>query len=152
MISMHTSLACSSRRSSRPLTQTTVSSAEQVGHLGHGPGEHPHLDRRHQVLQDEGGHQLAPLGVLADHPGDDAPDPAHLAVPGPLAQLGDGGVDVAGEGRLHPFERVVAQVEAEHLLLERQAHRLGELLVGDRDPGLVEDRLARRRPGRRTGS
>ena len=114
---------------------------QQVTDVGHGPGEDPHLDVGHQVLQEEGRHQLAPLGVLAGHAGHHSADPAQLALPAAVPQFGDGGIDVPGEGRLHPLERVVAQVEAEHLLLERQPDPLGEVLVGDRHPGLVEHRI-----------
>ena len=114
---------------------------QQVADVGHGPGEHPDLDGGLEVLEGEGGHQLAPLGVLADQAGDHPADPAQLALarsPGTRRACTSVCRRRAASA---PSSGMVADVEAEHLLLERQPLRLVELGVGDRDPGVVEDRL-----------
>ena len=54
-------------------------------------------------------------------------------------ELGDRALDVAAQHRLGAHQRVVAHVEAEHLLLGAQPLRLVELDVGDRQP-VVEHR------------
>ncbi len=63
---------------------------EQGTELGHHLGEDEHLDRGPQILEDEGGHQLAPLRVAADEVGDDPPDGADLTVAPPDAVDDDG--------------------------------------------------------------
>ena len=152
LISMQTSLGCSSRRSSRPLTQTMASSASRW------PTSVMVRGNTHTSMDDTRSSRTkvaisSPrLVYLRTTPVTTPPTQRTSPSLAALAELGDGGVDVAGEGRLHALERVVAQVEPEHLLLERQPHRLGELLVGDRDPGVVEDRLAAAARGHRTGS
>ena len=55
-----------------------------------------------------------------------------------VAQLGQAAVGQAGQAALEPHQRVVADVEAEHLLLEGQPERLVELGVRDGDPGVGE--------------
>ena len=87
--------------------------------LGHRLREDHHLDRRLEVLQDEDGHQVALLGPLALQAGDHAADDAHRAVLD-LGEVGDGAVGPAAQRRLGAHQRVVAHVEAEHLLLERE--------------------------------
>ena len=109
---------------------------QQVTDLGHGLGEHHHLDRALQVLEDEHGHQVALLGPLALQAGDHPADRALGAVV-QVAELEDRAVDLALEGLLGAEQRVVRHVEAEHLLLEREPVLLVELDVGDADP-LVE--------------
>ena len=148
---MQTSLTWSSRVSTRPRMTTTASSASSAPICGHDLGEHEHLDRRPEVLEDECGHQLAPLGVAADERGDHPPDGADLAVaPEPsrrgvveLLQIGDGALGEPGQRPLDAPQRMVAHVEPEHLLLEGQALGLGELGVGNGDPDVaVPDRTA----------
>ena len=84
--------------------------------------------------------------------GDDAGDRAHRAVV-EVGELGDRALDVAAQRPLGAHQRVVAHVEAEHLLLGAQPLGLVELEVGDRRGGRrTPARVAgRRRPGR-TGS
>ena len=69
------------------------------------------------------------------------PTQRSLAVPAAFPQLGDGGVGVAGQSRFHAFQRMIAEVEPEHLLLEGQPNGFVELLGGDRHPGVVEQQF-----------
>ena len=99
----------------------------------HGAGEHHHFDRRAQVLEGEHGHEVALAGPLALQAGDDAADRLH----GPVVErveLVDGAVGPAGQRRLGAEQRVIADVQPEHLLLEGQAVALVELEVGDGGP------------------
>ena len=64
----------SSRRSRRPLTATTRSSAELVAVLLQRPREQRDLDVRLEVLEHEHRHLVALLGELAGQPGDHAAD------------------------------------------------------------------------------
>ena len=52
---------------------------EQVSVLAHRLGEHHHLERGTEILEHEGSHEVAALGVLPVERGDDAADRAHLA-------------------------------------------------------------------------
>src|SRR3954463_13475876 len=104
--------------------------------LMHGAGEDHDLHGGVQVLEHEGRHELTPLGVLPLQGSDDATDPARLPVP-KLSQAVDRAVGVATERPLDAHERMVADVEAEHLLLEGQALALVELVVGNRYPFVV---------------
>ena len=106
-----------------------------------------------EVFEHERGHEVAALGVLALQPGDDARDRAHRTVV-ELGEIGDRALDEAAQHVLGAHQRVVAHVEAEHLLLGAQPLGLVELDVGDREP-IVEHRAVvgrRRRPGRRGSS
>ena len=98
--------------------------------LGHGAGEHHHLDRSAHVLQLEGGHGVALAGSLAHQAGD---HPAHRGGPAVLhlGQLGQGEIDPGPQGLVQPLQRMVGDVEAQHLLLGRQPGHPVHLHLGD---------------------
>ncbi len=108
--------------------------------LGQHAREHGDLDRCVEVLEDEHGHLVALLrelpGQVGDHTTEDD-DRAVLA----LGSLCDAAVDLATQRSLDTEQRVVAHVQAEHLLLEPQPVGLVELDVGN-DDSLVERRRA----------
>ena len=87
--------------------------------VGHGAGEDEDLHGRFEVLQHEGGHEVAPLGVPALERRDDAGDCPHLAV-AQLAELRQRAVRVLGQRGLGAHQRMVADVEAQHLLFEHE--------------------------------
>ena len=89
-----------------------------------------------EILQHEHRHLVTFLGELAGHVGDHSPEDQHGAVVA-LGRLGNAAVDLAPQRRLDPQQRMVGDVQAEHLLLEAQPVALVELVVGDRDT-LVE--------------
>ena len=132
------SLGVSSRPSTRAFTTTIASDVEELAVLEHRLGEHHDLDRGAEILEHEGAHEVAALRVLAGEAGDDTGDRADRAVV-EILQLRDRALDVAAQHRLGTHERMVAHVEAEHLLLGAQALRLLELDLGDREP-VVEHR------------
>ena len=102
------------------------------------PREDHHLERGAEVLEHERRHEVAPLGVLAVERGDDAAHDPQLALAAFL-ELGQRALDVAAQRPLRAHHRVLAHVEAEHLLLEREPLRLPELGVGDLDALLEAD-------------
>ena len=111
-----------------------------VAVLGHRLREHHDLDATLQVLEGERGPQLALARVLAGEVGDHAADEHDVAVLA-VGQLGDREIGAPLQRPLGAEERVVADVEAEHLLLEGEPLGLVHLEVGDRE-ALVERRLA----------
>ena len=119
VISIAMSFGVSSRPSTRPFTVTIASGVEQLAVLQHRLREHHHLDRGGEVFEHERRHEVAALGVLALQRGDDAGDGAHRAVV-ELGEVGDRALDVAAQRPLGAHQRVVAHVEAEHLLLGAQ--------------------------------
>ncbi len=146
---MPMSLGVSSRLSTRPFTHTTASSASLWPVLGHRLREDHHLDGGLQVLEREDRHQVALLRPLALQVGDDAADRRRWRRRRARASSATVHVGPRRRARLGAHQRMVAHVEAEHLLLERQPLALVELDVGDRSPA----RRSRRRPfgARRTG-
>src|SRR6478735_3456297 len=94
--------------------------------------EHRHLHRTAEVLQREDGHLVALLGELARQTGDHPADGEHAPVLA-VERLGHRAVDLAAQRRLGAEQRVVADVQAEHLLLELQPVALVELVLGDGD-------------------
>ena len=126
---------------------------EQGAVLGHGLREDEHLDRGLEVLEHEGRHELALLGVapaqVGDHPADrrtwpspkpPGPAPPGMAVASRSTSRSSAKVQSTSraERPLEAHEGVVAHVQAEHLLLEGQALGLVELGVGDLDAGVGE--------------
>ena len=143
---MQTIFGSSSRVSSRPLHDQDGVVLDERPVLGHGLGEDEDLHGGLQVLEDEAGHQVALLRVGPAQVGHHAPDRAHRRPRSPAAGSSSRmserrAVGVAGQRRLEAHQRVVAHVEAEHLLLEGQALRLVELGVGDGDLGPAPARV-----------
>lgn len=95
--------------------------------------EHHDLERGLEVLEDEDGHELALLRPLLLQVRDHAADPLHGAVGG-IAELAEGAVDAPAQRDLGTHERMVGDVEPEHLLLEGQALHLVELVGRDGRP------------------
>jgi hypothetical protein len=94
-----------------------------------------HLDRRLEVLHRQDGPDLAVLGLLALDAGDHAAD-RDRALAGPSSPMSWAMLDVAvrREDVLEPLQRMVADVQPEHLPLEGQAGHLLPL-VQSRAPG-----------------
>ena len=137
------SLGVSSRLSTRALTHHDRVVGQLVAVLGHRPGEDHDLDGGAQVLQHEDGHEVALLGPLALQAGDHAADRLAARRPRSRPSSAMRGLGAPAQRRLGAHQRVVAHVEAEHLLLERQASRLSNSMVGDRRPARSR---CRRRP------
>ena len=143
-------LGVSSRTSSRPFTTTMASSSSRCPYCAIVFGNTITSSAAPRSSSTNVRHEVAALVYLRLQRGDDAADGAHLAL-ARLAQLGERAVDVAPQRPLGAHHRVLAHVEAEHLLLEREPLRLRELGVGDLG-ALPDDRLRRRRRRpRRTG-
>ena len=133
LTSIATSLGTSSRRSSRPLTSTIASSMTRLHALLVGSGEEQHLDRALQVLQRGRGPGVALLGDLAL----DARTGSRRAVttwPSARSPLGSARGSSSAEPSSWaseqsvaaastcsmPEQRMVGDVQAEHLPLEAQ--------------------------------
>ena len=132
--SIATSRGTSSRLSRRPLTNTTASSTSWVDTQLVGGREEHALDGAGEVLHGGDGPGVALLGHLALEAGDDAADGHHRAV-GVLAagQLGDARVGLVGQHVLQAEERVVGDVQTEHLPLLGEQIGLVPLVVGELD-------------------
>ena len=98
-----------------------------VAELHEGSREHRDFDGAVEVLENEHGHLVALLGELARHVGDDAAEDQHRSVL-TLGRLGDPAVDLAPQRCFDTEQRVIGDVQAEHLFLEAQAIALVELV------------------------
>ncbi|MPM27380.1 hypothetical protein SDC9_73890 [bioreactor metagenome] len=99
-----------------------------------------HLDGAAEVLDVDQRPQVAALVLLAHHLGDHPGDGDLLAVLGAVLveDLLDATVGEPGQHRFHALQRVVGDVEAEHLALEGELGPLVPLLhVGHHDGGRV---------------
>ena len=123
----------SSRPSTRAFEHDDRVGVEELAVLEHRLREHHHLDGGREILEHERGHEIAALRVLARETGDDTGDVADRTVV-ELGEIGDRALDVAAQRGFGAHERMVAHVEAEHLLLGAQLLRLVEVDVGDRQP------------------
>ena len=104
------------------------------------PWEQRHLDRRLEVLEHERRHLVALAGELPRQPGDHPAD-VHGGAVAQLGEVADRLLDLAPQRGLDAEQRVVRDVQPEHLLLVAQLLGLLELDVGHGDP-LVEPRPA----------
>src|SRR5665647_2883084 len=127
----------SSRRLSRPRTTHTTSWPSMVETVRYAEGEEEALDRAIEVLDRGDCPEVALLGALdlqrGDQPCDGDVGPVRLAVI--TGERRDRGVCVLGKDVLDPEQRVIRDVEAEHLSLEGQQRRLVPLDRRDRRHG-----------------
>src|SRR5579884_1645963 len=100
---------------------------EDLGVLLVDAGKHEDLHTPCEVLQRDEGHGRPRAGEAALDAGHEPPHHDLVAVR-ELRELGHGGAPLAGQERLPPAERVVGDVQAEHLLLHGQELFAGELL------------------------
>ena len=138
VISIAISLGVSSRPSTRAFTTTIASASSSSPYCSIVFGNTITSIAAREILQHERRHEVAALRVLARQAGDDAGDVADRAVV-ELGQIRDRALDVPAQRRFGAHQRVIAHVEAEHLLLGAQLLGLVEVDVGDRQ-AVVEHR------------
>ncbi len=145
--SMQISLAVSSRRSTRPLTRTMASSASLW------PCSSITLGNSVTSIESwRSSSTKTPIGSpffvnLRWSPVTTPPTVSIVALLAPV-EVGDGRVGLAAQRRLEAHQRMVRDVQPEHLLLEAQPLDLVELDVGDGDPFGEAVAVAARSPKR----